>query len=241
MSAWKLLTRTHAAVHSPAWPPSTQLCSVAKTRGVGATISRRLQVASLASAVVAMLALGGCGGQGTRQSVPVQDTTDAQAPVVPRTPKYETDDGVIVQALPSGETSATPLPSQTVAAVSPELSRGDSALSAQNRPANPAVAALLRDADAAAAAGAHDRAAASIERALKVEPRSAELWRRLAQAKLAQGQSDQAENLARRSSSLAPGNRSLLISNWHLIAAARDARGDGIGANEALALAAALE
>ena len=59
------------------------------------------------------------------------------------------------------------------------------------------------------------------------------LWHHLASVRFAEGEFVQAENLAAKSNSLAPGNRALQIRNWLLIADARRSRGDSAGASAA--------
>lgn len=105
---------------------------------------------------------------------------------------------------------------------------------------NPAVVALLDTANRQERNGHHDRAAASLERALQIEPREAWLWHRLGQLRLMQGQPDQAEHLALRSNTLAQGNIRLTADNWSLIADARRRRGDDAGARSARQRAAEL-
>jgi tetratricopeptide (TPR) repeat protein len=99
---------------------------------------------------------------------------------------------------------------------------------------SPAVVALFDGARADSAAGRLPNAAASLERALRIEPRNARLWQELARVRLAQGDYAQAESVARRSSSWAGGDAALRAENWRLIAQAREARGDGAGAKAAL-------
>lgn len=102
----------------------------------------------------------------------------------------------------------------------------------------PAVVALLSRADTQAGAGQLDRAAASVERALDVEPRNPFLYHRLAILRLDQDQPGQAEALASKSNSLAGDNPYLRTRNWEVIAQARYMRGDQLGADNAEARAA---
>ncbi len=97
-----------------------------------------------------------------------------------------------------------------------------------------AVAGLLETARSEQAAGNMVAAAASLERALRIEPRNPRLWQELARVRLRQGQHVQAENMAARSNSWAGDDRSLRAENWRLIAEARRARGDADGAKAAL-------
>ena len=99
---------------------------------------------------------------------------------------------------------------------------------------NIAVAGLMETARADAASGNLAGAAASIERALRIEPRNARLWHELARMRLKQGEYAQAENVAARSNSWAGDDRALRAENWRLIAESRKARGDAEGAQKAL-------
>jgi predicted Zn-dependent protease len=99
---------------------------------------------------------------------------------------------------------------------------------------NPAVASLMDGARTDVAAGRLVNAAASLERALRIEPRNPRLWQELARVRLKQGDYAQAESVAARSSSWAGGDNRLRAENWRLIAQAREARGDAAGARAAL-------
>jgi len=96
-----------------------------------------------------------------------------------------------------------------------------------------AVAGLMESARADTAAGNLANAAASLERALRIEPRNPRLWQELARVRLKQGQFAQAENVAARSNSWAGDDKALRSENWRLIAEARRARGDTEGARAA--------
>jgi len=85
-----------------------------------------------------------------------------------------------------------------------------------------------------ASAGRLANAAASLERALRIEPRNPRLWQELARVRLQQGDYVQAENVAARSNSWAGSDSALRAENWRLIAQAREARGDSAGAKAAL-------
>ena len=101
---------------------------------------------------------------------------------------------------------------------------------------NVAVAGLLESARSEAASGNLANAAASLERAIRIEPRNPRLWHELARVRLKQGQYAQAESVAARSNSWAGDDRSLRADNWRLIAESRRARGDEEGAKAALDL-----
>ncbi|HSR62609.1 MAG TPA: tetratricopeptide repeat protein [Gammaproteobacteria bacterium] len=97
-----------------------------------------------------------------------------------------------------------------------------------------AVVALLDNADQSMASGRHDRAVASIERALRIDPKNPILWQRLGQIRLRQERWDQAIATARKSNLLAAGNDRLRVDNWLIIARAMEGKGDKAGAREAI-------
>ena len=98
---------------------------------------------------------------------------------------------------------------------------------------SPAVVALLQNAEDQQQSGQYDNAAATLERALRIEPDNAHLWHQLGQVRLRQQQWAQAEQMAQKSLRLLSGDRSLAAANWRLIAAARHGSGDLAGSREA--------
>lgn len=101
-----------------------------------------------------------------------------------------------------------------------------------------AVRDLVSRAEDSSAAGEHDRAAAYLERALRIVPRNAILWQNLAVVRYRQGRYAQAESLALKSIALAGDNVSLKRQDWTLIGAARHLQGDEAGARQARARSA---
>lgn len=96
------------------------------------------------------------------------------------------------------------------------------------------VASLLALADTQVSGGDFALAAASLERALRIEPKNAILWHELAKVRLDQSQWGETESLALKSNSLAAGGQSRLVaSNWRMIAEARRRNGNPQGAAEA--------
>lgn len=95
------------------------------------------------------------------------------------------------------------------------------------------VVALLEQADASYEQGNINDSVATIERALRIEPRNAMLLHKLATLRFQQGQPDLAENLAKKSALLAEGNAKLKKQNWLLIAEVRRQLGDSKGAASA--------
>jgi predicted Zn-dependent protease len=121
---------------------------------------------------------------------------------------------------------ADPAPVRTL---SPRI--GDKLFS-QSAP--PAVAALESDIEVQFKARRYGDAAAQIDRALRIQPKNAELWHVLAEIRLRQNQHGLAEDLAKKSNSLAKSNPELVKSNWRIIADARRQQGNGAGAQDAL-------
>jgi len=93
-----------------------------------------------------------------------------------------------------------------------------------------AVQVLMRRAEDQRRAGDYAAAAASLERGLRIEPRNARLWNRLAHVRSAQKQYGRVEQFAAKSNALAGADDALRADNWHLIAQSRTARGDRAGA-----------
>jgi tetratricopeptide (TPR) repeat protein len=96
-----------------------------------------------------------------------------------------------------------------------------------------AVVALLDQARDYHRSGDYGNEAATIERALRIEPNNAGLWSRLAAVRLEQGRPQQAEQLALKSNALAGGDAGLKARNWNLVARARWAVNDSAGARAA--------
>lgn len=93
------------------------------------------------------------------------------------------------------------------------------------RTENVAIAGLMHSARIDADAGRLASAAASLERALRIEPRNPRLWHELARVRLKQGDYAQAESVAARSNTWAGADQELRAANQRLIEEARAARG----------------
>jgi len=96
-----------------------------------------------------------------------------------------------------------------------------------------AVQVLMDRADDQRRAGDPAAAAASLERALRIEPRNARLWNRLAHVRMQLSEFDRVEQFAAKSNALAGSDDGLRADNWQLIADSRAARGDKRGAAQA--------
>ncbi|MCB1866215.1 MAG: tetratricopeptide repeat protein [Chromatiales bacterium] len=104
----------------------------------------------------------------------------------------------------------------------------------ETKPARtPAAQALYVRARSERAAGRLESAASVLERALGIAPNDAGLWLELASLRLEQGYAERAEQFAAKANALAGSDRASLAQGWRLIAAAREARGDGRGAEAA--------
>ncbi len=97
----------------------------------------------------------------------------------------------------------------------------------------PAADSLANQAEGQRQMGDFVGAAATLERALRIQPQDAYLWNRLARVRMEQGMYAQAGNLAARSNALAGSQSQLKQDNWGIIAGARRASGDADGALEA--------
>jgi len=199
--------------------------------------------------IIAIAALGmtACSAPSVRQSIeqPVAKPRPLPAPpvTVPKEP--------VVRTLPGADIKETPLSVKPLPQVAPpavpatplapiierapvaELPqpaappRGGSsavpqlALAAPAPSGGPAVMALAKRADGEMRANDLVAAAATLERALRIEPNNASLWSRLAEVRLRQGDKFQAEQLALKSNGLAAGNAALKARNDQIIAQAR--------------------
>ena len=164
-----------------------------------------MRLTILSGLLLAQCLLQGCSSTAPREQPPVidkgqpasvqQPEPGAAVPAPAQTRPYVPPPGMPL-----------PVPSQETAAV---------------RSQPPAVVALLDQAEVQANAGELEPAAASLERAIRIDPRNPVLWYHLATVRLSQGESAQAEQLAVKSNSFAAGNRTQQARNWRLIAQAR--------------------
>jgi len=100
-------------------------------------------------------------------------------------------------------------------------------------PLSPVVSALVLASNKNSKSGDLDSAAASIERAIRIEPRNATLFYKLALLRLKQSKPRLAEDLAKKSALLASTDNTLKKHCWLLIAHAREVQRDFAGAKEA--------
>ena len=94
------------------------------------------------------------------------------------------------------------------------------------RPVSPAVLALMSEAESETRDGNLDSAVVTIERALRIQPKNALLWHRLADLRLQQGKPRLALDLAKKSNTLVSGDQTLMQKNRRLIAESRRQLGE---------------
>lgn len=105
-------------------------------------------------------------------------------------------------------------------------------------PLSPAVGSLLASAEKSSYSGSLDSAAASIERAIRIEPRNATLLYKLAEIRMKQSNPRLAEDLAKKAMLLSGKDNRLKKQCWLLISNAKIMQNDATGAKEARANAA---
>jgi predicted Zn-dependent protease len=98
---------------------------------------------------------------------------------------------------------------------------------------SPAVGALALAANQDSKSGNIEAATTTIERAIRIEPRNATLYYKLALLKLKQSKPRLAEDLAKKAILLATNDPQLKKHSWLLVARAREIQGDVKGGKEA--------
>lgn len=153
-------------------------------------------------------------GEGMKETpLTVKPLPQAAPPAVPAAP--------LTPAIERAPMAELPPPAQPAPAPSPAPAATQLALATPAPSGGPAVMALTKRAEEDMRAGDLSGAAATLERALRIEPNNAGLWSRLAEVRLRQGDKAQAEQLALKSSGLAAGNAALKARNDQIIAQAR--------------------
>lgn len=95
-----------------------------------------------------------------------------------------------------------------------------------------ATLALLKQSDRAQSSGNTDEAVAYVERAIRLNPRQADLWLRLAELQLARDDPEAAVQFANKAISLAGERLDWVRDAWLVIADARAAQGDAATAQK---------
>jgi Tfp pilus assembly protein PilF len=156
----------------------------------------------------------------------------APSPYAPRNPPQTTPQGATESGL------------QTQPATVPEAAAPAQSLpgaASHPRTLSSASKALVAQAQTQLNAGNDAMAAATIERALRIDPDSPLLWIELAKIRQDSGNPAQAENLARKALSMAAGDNKAQAAAWRVIAESYRARGRNPEARDADAKANAVE
>jgi hypothetical protein len=98
---------------------------------------------------------------------------------------------------------------------------------------SPAISALASSANQKSQSGNVEAASTIIERAIRIEPRNATLYYKLALLKLKSSKPREAEDLAKKAALLASNDIAIKKHSWLLIAKSREVQGNIDGANEA--------
>lgn len=149
-------------------------------------------------------------------------------PVTPAEPLTPSIERAPVAELPvvAAQTATQSASQAAIKAAQPPLAQVAAApvqlaLAAPAATGGPAAMALAKRADGELKSNDLMSAAATLERALRIEPNNAALWSRLAEVRLRQGDRAQAEQLALKSSGLAGADVALKARNEQIIAQAR--------------------
>lgn len=194
--------------------------------------------------VAAVVVLAGCAGTGG--SIPVVDsgrpvssediTYSPGAPQVPQAQEPR-DSGVVVmipdEAGGSQAIRSFPVDAQTQGNGGGNRPPSGASTLKQDEQLDGPVLALLTAARDQEGRGDLGGASSSLERAMRIAPREPQVFYRLAQVRLAQGDAAQAEQVAQRGLSYAAGRPSLQAGLWELVAQAREKQGNSAGAAEA--------
>jgi len=171
-------------------------------------IMRPLEKLRVALLLLCVMTLTACTTNSTVQSVPPVANVPVQRPVPQPLPRQ---DRVVVDG------AVLPLPEErNIASYSlPEA-----------EPVSSVVRDLMKKAQAQSQAGDFDSAANSLERALRIEPRNAKIWNRLAGVRYSQESWKKAIQLAAKSNTLAGQNKTLRRENWYLMSNAHKELGN---------------
>ena len=179
---------------------------------------RAMLIRTLTCALIGVLALTGCTLTRPAPFAPPPEATppagSAQPPGIPA----------------PGSAEALPAPPERPSVPPPRQFR----LSA-------ATGALVTQAHAQSAGGDFGQAAATLERAQRIEPDNPLLWIELGRVRLAENNAPQADAMGRKALALAVGDPAAQAAAWHLIADSLKARGRNGEAAEAQRRADELE
>jgi len=194
-------------------------------------VSQQYRISKLFLLLIVSLSLSACASNWSdpyKKPEPVV----VKPPVVVAPPRAPEPEPAVVETMPLPDRSVvieqpvqTPEPPPVVMQPEPEVEI-------------PAVVALRGQAADAISAGDAELAAATIERAIRIQPQNPILWLDLAAVRFNQNEYAQSESMAKRAISYASGRSSVLYDAWSLVAMSRYARNDKEGGERADAEAA---
>lgn len=206
-----------------AYQPLTEIEPEPPAPGTPEALSQEHQAAAGQVAVVGTPDMSPGTHIGAPAGQPVAESVSSQTPALqPGEPRAG-----------SPSPSAAPEVGNTTPILPAPETRGASVSGLQPPQLTPAVDALVQQAERQRQSSDYAGAAATLERALRLQSREGYLWNRLAHVRLEQGLATQAANLATRANDLSGDNDTLKRDNWRVIADARRRAGDIQGAEEA--------
>src|ERR1700694_4025953 len=135
--------------------------------------------------------------------------------------------------LPPGAPPAEPLPAPTPEEPSPAAPERPAAPAPRQFHLGPAASALVTQAHTQAGGGDYGQAAATLERALRIEPDNPLLWIELGRVQLSENNAAQADAMGRKALALASTAAGAQAAAWRLIADSLRLRGRNAEAAEA--------
>lgn len=169
------------------------------------------------------------GNVQTPSATPLNATPAETAPTIPQPPLAPASQNQLEPALVPSQVipKAEALPAlETLKSFQPST------------PLSPAVGSLFASAEKSSYSGSLDNAAASIERAIRIEPRNPTLLYKLAEIRIKQSKPRLAEDLTKKALLLSGKDNRLKKQCWLLIGNARIMQNNAAGAKEAKANAA---
>ena len=181
-----------------------------------------------------MLSQIGCMGRSQPRPIVVSDPTPYTTPQPFYPPRDNTPAKTYqLKPIPKAVVRQKPPPPKTVIIQKKAPIAKTAIIRSKPKPLSSAVIALVNISDKNVRTGQLEPAVVNLERALRIEPRSALLTYKLAELKLKQVKFRLAENLALKSALLAASDKVLKKKSWELIVKARRLQKNYNGAKEA--------
>lgn len=150
-----------------------------------------------------------------------------EAPVSPAAPVRQAPPAIPAPPAPAGAHSEAAPPSTPVARA-PEPAPAPVApappVSTRHYQLGPATGALVAQAQAAGSRADYLTAMSTLERAVRIEPRNPLVWIEMAKVRLAAGEAQQAESVARKAVALSEGDQRTSNEAWKQVALALKAQ-----------------